>query len=134
MKNLQLTACNNPISGGSPSLTIEAPPRRVAAIGDGRAFTKRRRGRHVDAVFGAGREDMSAEYVARSLARIVRKGVRSATVREIAGMPLVFSSDIPAGTFALRTADRIIAYRSGVPYVEVPCGATDVTAAGAINP
>lgn len=127
MKSPQPDARNNPASEGAPSPKIEAPLRLIVAIGDGKVLTKRRRGQQVDAVFGAGREDMSAEYVARSLARIIRKGVRSATVREIAGVPVIFSAEIPVSTFALRTADRITAYRSGVPYVEVLCEATGIT-------
>jgi len=113
---------------GSPTTGASRNPARLFAVGKSTLLAKRSQGQQVDAVFGVGREDMSTEYVARSLARIVRKGVRSATVREIAGASVIFSSEIPAGMFALRTADRITAYRSEtrVPVVEVLCGTAGI--------
>lgn len=44
---------------------------------------------------------------------LLRKGVRTATAREIGGVPYVVTKEIPEGVFVLRTADRITAYRAG---------------------
>lgn len=75
--------------------------------------TKRARGGSVDGAVGVGPADMPVEYISRSLGRLLRKGVRTATVREIDGVPYVVTKEIPEGVFVLRTADRITAYRAG---------------------
>lgn len=97
---------------------------------------KRARGQQVDGAIGIGHPEMPPEHIARGLARIIRKGVRTAQVREIAGVSLVLSPEIPAGTFALRTADRITAYQSetAVPIVDVSCGVAGIPVSATSNP
>lgn len=98
-------------------------PTRLPVIEKSTVLTKRARGQQVDGAIGIGRPEMPSEQIARGLARIIRRGVRTAQTREIGGVSLVLSPEIPAGTFALRTVDRITVYRSetGMPFIEVPC-------------
>ena len=131
MENLQTAARNNSGSRNTPAPKIKAPPRRLAGIENAPVLTYRARGQHVDGVLGAGREDMTTDFISRSLARIIRKGIRTAHVREFGGGSFALSPQLPAGTFALRTADRITLYQSesAAPIVEVPCDTTGVASA-----
>ncbi|WCS24836.1 hypothetical protein LOK46_27540 [Methylobacterium sp. NMS14P] len=112
MKNPQPAARNNPASGSSPAPTLRAPPRHVAGIENARLRTYRTHGHPVDGVLGAGPENLPPDFIARSLARIVRKGIRTGHVLEMGEGSFALSPQLPAGTFAFRTADRITLYRS----------------------
>lgn len=68
---------------------------------------------------------MPVDYISRSLGRLLRKGVRTATVREIDGVPYVVTKEIPEGVFVLRTADQITAYRA---VILTPAAGLDVVA------
>ena len=116
---------------GKPHSSLHSP-----SIGNSRLLTKRARGQQVDGAIGIGPPEMPAECIVRGLARIIRKGVRTAQTREIAGVSLVLSREIPVGTFALRTADRITAYlaETGVPLIEVPCGPSAIPVVPVSNP
>lgn len=94
----------------------------TAVVENSTVQTKRARGVSVDGAVGVGPVDMPAEHISRSLARLLRKGVRTATVREIGGVPYVVTKEIPEGVFVLRTTDRITAYRAGVSPVAAGLG------------
>lgn len=114
---------------GKPKNPHRAPEVETAAV-----VTKRARQQQVDGVVGTGHPEMPLGDIARGLARLARKPPRTATVREIGGVPVALCLGIPVGTFALRTADRITAYRLGVPIVTVPCETAGVSDAAANNP
>ena len=73
---------------------------------------------------------MAPKHFVCGLAHIALKGVRTAQMREIDGIPLVLSPEIPTGTFALRTADRITVHHleTGLPVVAVLCEADGISA------
>ncbi|MFH6781151.1 MULTISPECIES: hypothetical protein [Methylobacterium] len=63
---------------------------------------------------------LDAEMIARALARIAAKGIRTATVREIGGVPVVMTTELPEGVTAMMAVDRITAYRAGEPVAWLP--------------
>lgn len=97
--------------------------RRAPGVETSTVVTKRGRGWQVDGALGIGHPDMPAEHITRGLACIIQRGVRTSTVRELGGVSVVLCPEIPAGTFALRTAGRITAYQigTGVPIVSLEC-------------
>lgn len=103
----------------------EKPHGRARALSfeNATVLTKRGRGQAVDIAIGTGHSEMPLEHVARGLAKIVQKGVRTAVVREWGGFPAVLSADIPAGTIAMRTSGGITAYslETMQPIAAVPC-------------
>lgn len=102
----------------------------VAGLEHSRVLTTRAMGQQVEGAIGTGHPEMPPEHIARGLARLARKGQRSAIVREMNGVSVVLCRGIPAGTFALRTANQITAYsmETAAPIVTVPCGGA-ITAA-----
>lgn len=103
---------------------------RAPGVDKSTVLLKRARRQQVEIAVGIGHPEMPPEHVARGLAKIGRKGVRTSIVREWAGFPAVLSPDIPAGTFAMRTADRITAYslETALPVAAVACGAAGIGA------
>lgn len=135
MKNPKPIARNYPAAGNSPSTKIKAPPRHVAGIDNAKVRAYRTRGHPIDGVLGAGPENLPPDFVSRSLARIVRKGIRTGHVLEIGEGSFALSPELPAGTFAFRTADRITLYQSETAemIVTVPCAAIGNSLAAASN-
>lgn len=103
---------------------------RIPEVENSTVTTKRARGASVDGAVGVGPSDMPAEHISRSLARLLRRGVRTATVREIGGVLYVVTKEIPEGVFVLRTADRITAYRAGIM---TPAAGLDVVASVSVQ-
>lgn len=99
-------------------------PNCAPGVATSSVLKKRGRGQEADAVLGIGHRDTSAEHITRGLIRIAERGVRSANVRELAGVSFVLSRHLPEGLYALRTANRITAYRAetGVPVISLECG------------
>lgn len=73
----------------------------------------------VDAAMGVGSE-MSLEEMANGLARLITKGVRTATIYRMGDVPVVMTRDLPEGVFAMRSNNRIVAYRDGRPILTLP--------------
>lgn len=108
-------------AGGQPRATV---------VEKSTVQTKRARGGTVDGAVGVGPADMPIDYISRSLGRLLRKGVRTAKVREIGGVRYVVTKEIPEGVFVLRTADRITAYRAGIL---TPTAGLDVVASVSVQ-
>jgi hypothetical protein len=72
---------------------------------------------------------MPAEHVARGLARIAAKGVRTANRKTIGGVSVVATKAIPEGVVAMMLPDRIEAVRTATGTV-VATVALDATPAG----
>lgn len=81
---------------------------------------KRARAATADVAVGVGHPLMCEDRIARGLARIAAKGIRTATVREIGGMPVVMTTELPEGVIAMMAVDRITAYRAGQPVASLP--------------
>ena len=101
----------------------EKPRTRAPGFETATVLTKRGRGLAADIAIGTAHPNMPLEHIARGLAKIAQKGVRTAVVREWAGFPAVLSRDIPAGTIAMRTSGSITAYslETMQPVAAVPC-------------
>lgn len=90
------------------------------AAGHSPAAPKRVRSPTADIAVGVGHPLMDAARIARGLARIAAKGIRTATVREIGGVPVVMTTELPEGVTAMMSVDQITAYRAGEPVVRLP--------------
>lgn len=98
----------------------DAPQRHAA--GHSPAAPKRVRPPTADVAVGVGHPLMCEDRIARGLARIAAKGIRTATVREIGGVPVVMTTELPEGVTAMMAVDRITAYRAGetVAWLPIP--------------
>ncbi|WP_147082512.1 hypothetical protein [Methylobacterium haplocladii] len=66
---------------------------------------------------GVGHPLMPVGHVARGLARLATKGVRTAKVLSMGGVPVVVTKALPEGVHAMMLADRIEAVRTATGQV-----------------
>jgi hypothetical protein len=102
------------------------------AAAEGVAETATTRPTTADVAVGVGHAMMDAEAIGRGLARIATKGIRTAKVHEIGGVPVVMTKDLPEGVMAFLLADRIEARRivTGAVVVVVERSAIPAMAGG----
>lgn len=81
---------------------------------------KRDRKEPADAAMGIAHGDMSLDAISHSLARLLKKGVRTASLYRVAGIPVVLVKTLPTGVIAMRSGNEITAYRDGKPIVTLP--------------
>jgi hypothetical protein len=110
-----------------PVAVVTAPDRVTGKM--------RVRGATVDVAIGIGPlvGTLDVERIARKAARVATIGVRTATVREIAGIPVVMTKDIPEGMHAMVTPRGVtVAWTgTGVEVVTVETSAIAAMTAGA---
>ncbi len=93
-----------------------------SGIENSRVLTKRARAHEVEAAIGTSHPEMPVEDYIRGLTRLVRKPPRTATVREIGGVPVVLCPGIPVGMSAFRTVVGVSAFslETGSLIIAVP--------------
>lgn len=92
-----------PIAAAPAALPLRRPARSIIRV-------NRIHPTSADVAWGCGRA-MDAGEIERGLARIAAKGIRTSSVREIAGIPVVMTKDVPQGLIAMRTARGFEAIR-----------------------
>lgn len=107
---------------GKPRSSLHSP-----GIENSPVLTKRARAHEVEGAIGTGHPKMPAEDIIRGLTRLGRKPPRTATVREMGGVPVVLCSSIPTGMSAFRTAAGVNAFslETGALIITVPVSVQD---------